>query len=355
MRTLFCLLLLALFVTTSHGSTWIGVGWNGALQDQKRCLVWRSTDEGKTWTKGSPIIPTSTNGTTPNVTICGGIAVTSNNNLFVSTYQQGLLKSTDGGVSWKVMEGHPFGPMRQWSIAFSPNGKNGLILGQRPGPTDPGIVLVSNDSGDSWKILNAPFPGVVPLWGAISWVNDTSVAVTLSVGYTSWVLLSHTQGQSWQKTKLISTFPPDVAMVPGTSFGLVGGSGQGNSWGASYLWKSTDAGNTWAQITSYKNRASLVSLCPLDKTGGFLGAAEFGIQFTHDHGATWKNITYGGYSSGATHCSVVGDVVLAMSPSGKCGLWRGTVSDLKLKQTCNLEIVGEQNYAFQMYYVAVLP
>ncbi len=119
--------------------------------------VWRSDDLGETWTHASDGLTYGDDG--PKVTTVWNVTA-GLDGLYAGVEPAGLFKSTDGGQTWKHVEGltnHPSRP--QWGP-----GAGGLILHTIvPHPTDPqrmwvGIsavgVFETQDGGATWQTRN---------------------------------------------------------------------------------------------------------------------------------------------------------------------------------------------------------
>ena len=84
-----------------------------------------------------------------------------------------LWRSDDGGNSWHPATGHgasalPKAPL--WSLAQHPQKPNTIVAGSEVG------VYISNDAGQSWAAVRAPFPA------AAQDVAFLQVSTTLLVG-----------------------------------------------------------------------------------------------------------------------------------------------------------------------------
>jgi photosystem II stability/assembly factor-like uncharacterized protein len=134
--------------------------------------VYRTTDGGKTWDK---VLFVDEN------TGCGDLAMDPNNSriLFAGMWQleihtwgrtsggpgSGLFKSTDGGVTWKRLEGHglPHPPVGRIAVRVAPSDSDrvyalietgdGVPWNGNPGQS--GQLWRSDDGGDNWELVNS--------------------------------------------------------------------------------------------------------------------------------------------------------------------------------------------------------
>ena len=133
--------------------------------------VFRTTDGGKTWEE-TLFVDENTG--------CGDLAMDPNNSrvLFAGMWQlvihtwgrtsggpgSGIFKSTDGGVSWKRLEGHglPNSPVGRIAVRVAPSDSNRVYAEIETGdgvpmdgkPTQRGQLWVSDDAGTNWQVVS---------------------------------------------------------------------------------------------------------------------------------------------------------------------------------------------------------
>lgn len=133
--------------------------------------VFRTTDGGKTWQK-TLFVDENTG--------CSDLTMDPNNSrtLFAGMWQlvihtwgrtsggpgSGLFKSTDGGVTWKRLEGHglPHSPLGRIAVRVAPSDSNRVYAEIETGdgvpmdgqPTQRGQLWRSDDGGESWECVN---------------------------------------------------------------------------------------------------------------------------------------------------------------------------------------------------------
>lgn len=182
--------------------------------------VWRTTDSGTSWENisdgyfGSSIGSVSVSAWDPNVIYVGGGESTVRGNV---SYGTGMWKSVDAGKTWvsagltdseriTQIEIHPRNP----DLVYA------AVLGHLHGPHETRGVYRSEDGGETWE--------------NILYVNDQAGAVDLRMDPSNPRVL---YASTWRVIR--------------TPYSLESG-GEG-----SHLWKSTDAGETWTQLTDKDN------------------------------------------------------------------------------------------------------
>ena len=182
--------------------------------------VWRTTDSGENWENisdgyfGSSIGAVAVSAWDPNVIYVGGGEESVRGNV---SYGTGMRKSEDAGKTWKQagledserithIEIHPRNP----DLVYA------AVLGHLHGPHETRGVYRSTDGGESWE--------------RILYVNDQAGAVDLRMDPSNPRIL---YAATWRVIR--------------TPYSLESG-GEG-----SHLWKSTDGGNTWSQLTDRDN------------------------------------------------------------------------------------------------------
>lgn len=133
--------------------------------------VYRTTDSGKTWQK-TLFVDENTG--------CSDLTMDPNNShiLFAGMWQlvihtwgrtsggpgSGLFKSTDGGVTWKRLEGHglPHSPLGRIAVRLAPSDSNRVYAEIETGdgvpmdgqPTQRGQLWRSDDGGENWEVVS---------------------------------------------------------------------------------------------------------------------------------------------------------------------------------------------------------
>ncbi|PWU05637.1 MAG: hypothetical protein C5B51_14045, partial [Terriglobia bacterium] len=129
--------------------------------------VARSADGGATWTKVLPQYTTQVLFDPTN----GNIA-------YAATTQNGLYRSTDGGVTWGLLggQGLPSGPFSYITVTVAPSSPNILYFAAKTS-TNTGLFFKSTDSGATWSAIGFPPNDSVPYWGWSLRVHPTNPSI----------------------------------------------------------------------------------------------------------------------------------------------------------------------------------
>lgn len=162
-----------------------------------------------------------------------GVNPFNNQVLIAGTGEGGLMRSADGGSSWRQVHSDPTGVL---TIAFSPS-KAGLVLAGTRGSG----AFVSKDAGLTW--------------GAVQGMDGRSVrvfgfALTLAAAGTDHGVYVSADERTWRQSGLssISIGALAVAAVH-DPVRLVAGSDSASAAGGTPLYKSIDGGTTWTQTS----------------------------------------------------------------------------------------------------------
>lgn len=212
--------------------------------------VMKTTDGGVTWTAV---------GDNWGYNTVSSIAVDPNNSSIVyagtgdfhgmvGAYTMGLMKSSDGGATWKNVGRSAFGTSAVSSIVIDPSNSQNICVSTGRGPDGVGRIWRSTNGGDAW--------------GSPINVSD------------AWTGLSYSAADSSGKRALYA----------------IGG--------AANLYRSDDKGATWTKLTSpaTSNNFSLpaVAASQVDsKTAYVLSTADQKIFKTTNSGSSWTDITAG--------------------------------------------------------------
>jgi hypothetical protein len=225
-----------------------------------------------------------------------------------SYYGQGILRSTDGGVTWKLLGSDPGGPFMNeaiskilidpttagsattttlWAstaIGATSSGTSQCLIA--PGAWN-GAVWRSTDSGATWVLQNVPTGVVAPNARIHDMALDPTNSNNLYVAVRP--VPTAANGGVWKSVnakaatptfaRLAGGFPDTATVVPGIqriTLGIGGASAPGTLYAAlqssqnSFLWgfyKSIDGGATWSHVQTSAGSATL-SATTLTATAG---------------------------------------------------------------------------------------
>jgi N-acetylneuraminic acid mutarotase len=275
-------------VTLPDGSIVLMGGDDG----NRRNDVWRSTDLGATWTQMTAAAEWSGRSEHTSVTLPDGSIVLMGGYTAIS--RNDVWRSTDLGATWTQMTA-----AAEWlargshSSVVLPDGSI-VLMGGRGGTTSLSDVWRSTDLGTTWTQMTAAAP-----WTGTD--NHTSVAL------------------------------PDSSII------LMGGY-DGNMQYQNDVWRSTDLGATWTQMTTAaewgersRHTSGVLSDGSIVLMGGSYGGRRNDVWRSTDLGATWTQMTAAApWSARSGHTSVVlpdGSIVLMGGPgtySFRNDVWRST-------------------------------
>jgi photosystem II stability/assembly factor-like uncharacterized protein len=226
----------------------------------------------------------------------------------------GVWKTSDGGSNWKNISDKYFGSTIG-SVSVAPSDENIIYVGEGEntmrGNVSEGLggIWRSNDGGRSWKnlglkegrhiirlIIHPVNPDIV--WAAV-------MGHLFGPNEERGVYKTTDGGKTWKRTLFVNnqTGASDLVMEPGNPSVLYAGTwrlirtpyslesgGEGSG-----LWKSTDGGETWTNITSRKGLPKGlwgivgVAVAPsnTDKVYAIVENANGGLYASSDGGETW--------------------------------------------------------------------
>ena len=228
--------------------------------------VWKTRDAGQTWENisdgffGGSIGAVAVSEWDPNVVYVGGGEVTVRGNV---SHGYGMWKSVDAGKTWKQIGLEDSRRIPRIRIhPKNPDLVYAAVLGHLFGPNDQRGVFRSKDGGETWE--------------RIHFMSDEAGAVDLLMDPTNPRIL---YAAMWNLDR--------------TPYSLNSG-GSGSS-----LWKSTDGGDTWEELTGQDNglpRGTLgiigvtVSTVNPERVWAIVEAEEGGVYRSEDGGESWRRV-----------------------------------------------------------------
>lgn len=217
------------FSTRGTGALFIGSSGEGH---------YRSYDGGDTWQPLGGGLPSTA--TLKSIDFSPDYAT--DQTVLISTRNNGLWKSTDGGENWSLLDQLPPDDIR--SVALSPNfATDQLIL---VGSVGDGL-WESTDGGSNWQPVTSGLPSGMPLVVedlvfSPSFTQDGIIFMALAA---HGVFRSNDSGLSW--TSVSSGLPPDTVRRLGISPAF---KSDGILYAGTYagLWKTLSGGEQWSEV-----------------------------------------------------------------------------------------------------------
>ena len=290
------------FRSTDGGSSWTAVG--GLTSPRSLALdptdsrkiyvvsriggsgVWRSTDSGATWVVGSGLPPSLSLGAvvvdpSAPATVYAGAS-------FPGPAQ--VFKSTDGGATWNATGSAPRGEAVQL-LAWDPAVPGTLLAGTLVG----GGLSASTDGGTTWTprdrgLANVLMTSVVP--------HPADSATVYAASDDGGVWRSTDRGASWEKLDptgpLADRAVTALALDPSTPGTLYAGANAGSA--GDMIWRSTDGGTGWTLASAGlpANSTPLDLLVNPGAPGTVYAGIDAGLFRSTDAGATWAQAGPGG-------------------------------------------------------------
>jgi photosystem II stability/assembly factor-like uncharacterized protein len=214
--------------------------------------LWKSTDTGNTW---SPL------GDAWQFMCVSSIAIDPVNtkNIYVGTgdfpgwysFSQGIMKSTDGGVTWTNYGNSQFGGSCVSSILVDPENPSIVTITTGDGGYNvesPGKVWRSTNGGVTWT---AAISTVSEWSGATMSIKDGSgnrtYYVTGSDGNSQYIMKSTNRGQTWAAATVPNAPNSGAFSIAGSTISAT--TVYFFAPNSQLIYKSTDSGATWSNIT----------------------------------------------------------------------------------------------------------
>ena len=277
--------------------------------------IFRSTDGGETWMSASEGLRVYENNTLPPI-----FALTQKGNILYAGTGRDLFCSTNDGDSWQQLTNF----QRYWGISGVAFIGDTIYIGRYIEES----VFFSNDNGKSWSQIDNGLTGrggpklfaigttlFAQTWhhvfrlkaGEKSWTkltledpwkkvtvesNITEFAVSGEIIYAATadgdLLGSTNMGNWWQsiKPEARHDFNGKLAVLGNTLFYI--GSGIGGGW----VFRSTDAGNSWRMFNTGLSDRSVLSIVVVSEKTLYVGT-ENGVLRSRDGGESWRETNTG--------------------------------------------------------------
>jgi photosystem II stability/assembly factor-like uncharacterized protein len=238
----------------TFGSDGTMYAWSNGPSSIAQEGLYKSTDGGVTWNNMGPnvgnlfetqIFGLAASGTDPGlIFICG-------NNFGVNGWASVIYRSTDGGANWDNVYIGPDNDSFKF-IFIDPNSNDQTVYTAYAASANHGGFMKSNDSGTTWSFINTGLPAVAKWGGAI----------------------------------ICSPADPDVL------YGGLGGYGEMNA----KIYKSFDGGSNWnptnLTLASYSKFSDLL-VSPVDTNVVYAATTMNGVYISTNAGQSWETANSG--------------------------------------------------------------
>jgi photosystem II stability/assembly factor-like uncharacterized protein len=253
-------------VTNNNGYIFAGSG--GGASGTEGNGVFRSTDNGNTWTQSG---------------LAGlfiwDLAINSSGHIFAGTMNQRVYRSINNGESWtQIIDG--FHQLDNTVNSLAINSFGHIYAGSVSS------IYRSTNNGNSWTAINSPnYNGFYPL--VINSNND------IVVGAGSRLFRSTNNGQNWTEITIANAQTGSVA------FNELGHLFVGNLLG---IYRSTNNGDNWTQINNGINVGSFIAVNDFSVNsvgtiyvglGGGLSGTSKGVFYSINNGDNWIELNDG--------------------------------------------------------------
>jgi hypothetical protein len=252
-----------------------------------------------------------------------GVSPFNNQLLVVGTAVGSLMRSSDGGTTWKQTH---TGRAALLTVAFSPT-KSYLVFAGTRGSG----AFMSKDSGSTWTAVKGMEGRSVRVF---------AFALALVVAGTDHGVFVSVDGLTWRQAGLAGTSIGSLAVTAvHDPVHLVAGSDAASTIGGSPLFQSPDAGTTWAQMSAAISGkvVSCLAAGPLPPVGSvrpLIVGTNAGLFTSFDNGVSFTPNSGGGLLPSTDYTQIVfltshSDRYYTASDGGGSasgGLWRTTNS-----------------------------
>lgn len=203
----------------------------------------------------------------------------------MSSSDQYILKTVDGGLTWTQVYTDYFNSINQ---LYFYNADIGFAVGPRIMYDN--MILRTTDGGSNWQECTMPSNG----WFLTNLVFSEE-GTGFCIGMRGQVLTSNDWGVNWERADYAAVHAATIndAQIVGDNTVYIAVTGYGGGVVSGSLSKSIDGGNTWSEIL---NSGDFTSLCFLNPNLGYaLGMSyygEFEINKTTDGGNSWESYLF---------------------------------------------------------------
>ncbi len=285
--------------------------------------LYKTTNGGATWTQDMDVSLSGNREQSIGLEVTGTFTYqwdpNNYNNQYIGYSDIGFARSTDGGSSWAWSNKSNPWSNTMYNIAFDPDVPNKLYgaasnLHEIPEwisidstTSSTGGVVVSTDGGSTWAKLGTGLPNQPCTDILVDPTSPPSARVLYATMYNSGVWKSSDGGATWtQKTGVgfSNNHHADhlYLAATGTLYCLVTATKTGSTFTKGGVWKSSNGGDTWQEITNAMF-AWPTGLAIVDANTMYISAASGG---GYSQGGAWKTV-----NGGATWTQVLTEPMMA--------------------------------------------
>lgn len=220
--------------------------------------VWQSTDNGATWTQVTPSAGWKARGAPGSAVMPDGTLVLIGGHTASGSVND-VWQSYDQGATWTCVNASTgWTPRESQGIAVMPDGNVVVTGGTLPGAyTQLNDVWRSTDKGATWTLMTASAGWMERYGHSTAVMPEGSILLTggysFGPGYWNDVWRSTDKGATWTQVNASAgwakRYGHSTAVMPDGSILLMGGS-YNNEIYYHDVWRSTDDGATWTQVTA---------------------------------------------------------------------------------------------------------
>lgn len=221
-------------------------------QDKYRSFEEQSQNKAITvgnWTNEGPFTWNATSGWNPGNGRLMGAAIhpSRTNTIIVGSPDGGIWKTTDGGNSWQPRTDNNAARMNIRAVSSAPYNRTVFYAG-----TEDGIILKSTNSGSGWAEISSSTNG--PTGEIRKILVHPSSSDYIIVCASNGIWKTRDDGQTWRHSLSVGQMD-DIEYRPGEVKTLYASGDR--------LYKSTDWGNNWSQVSGIPTgRRTLISVSP---------------------------------------------------------------------------------------------